>query len=158
MDEPLDVLVVASWFPAIDDSTKGRFVSDQVEALRATGRVRPSIASFEPVGVSGGPIFRRRQVRAIEANVGPVIRGDPSLFNPSGAHAPAGIPVARIPIAGGGWGAGGTAHGSLHRDHALRRVAERHDLPPWAIVHAHTGYPDGAGSIGLARRLAVPLV
>ena len=158
MDQPLDVLVVASWFPAIDDSTKGRFVSDQVEALRATGRVSPWIASFEPVGVGGGPIFRRRQVRAIERNVGPVIRDDPGLFNPSGSHSASGIPVARVPIAGGGWGAGGTAHGSLHRDHALRRVADRRDLPPWAIVHAHTGYPDGAGSIGLASRLGVPLV
>ena len=158
MGQPLEVLVVASWFPAVDDSTKGRFVSDQVEALLATGRVRPSVASFESIGVSGGPLFRRGQVRAIEGNLGPVIRADPGLFNPAGSHSSAGIPVARVPIAGGGWGAGWTAHGSLHRDHALRRVAQRHDRPGWSIVHAHTGYPDGAGSVGLAGQLGVPLV
>ena len=153
-----DVLVVASWFPAIDDSTKGRFVADQVEALQATGRVQPWVASFESVGVTGGPVGRRRQVRAIQADVGPTLAADPGLFNPRGSHAPAGIPVARVPIAGGGWGAGGTAHGSRHRDDALRLLAAREDLPAWSVIHAHTGYPDGAGSVGLARRLGLPLV
>lgn len=156
--QPLDVLVVASWFPAIDDSSRGRFVADQVDALLATGRVQPWLASFESIGVSGGPLDRRRQVSAIERNLRPVIRDDDGLFNPRGTDSPAGIPVARLPIAGSGWGAGGTAHGSLHRDHALRSIAGRRDRPPWSLVHAHTGYPDGAGSVGLARQLGLPLV
>ena len=155
---PRDVLVVASWFPAIDDSTKGRFVADQVEALQATGRVQPWVASFESIGVSGGPFGRRRQVRAIQDDVRPVLESDPGLFNPRGAAAPASIPVARVPIAGGGWGAGGTAHGSRHRDDALRLLAGRRERPAWSLIHAHTGYPDGAGSVGLARRLGLPLV
>jgi len=156
--QPLDVLVVASWYPAIDDSSMGRFVADQVEALLATGRVQPWLASFESIGVSGGPLGRRRQVSAIERNVRPVIRDDGGLFNPRGTDSSAGIPVARVPIAGGGWGAGGTAHGSLHRDHALRSIAGRRARPAWSLIHAHTGYPDGAGSVGLARQLGLPLV
>jgi glycogen(starch) synthase len=155
---PLDVLVVASWFPAIDDSTRGRFIADQARALLATGLVRPSVISFEPLGVRGGLPDRRRQVAAIEANLGPVLRTDPGLFNPGGSDTPPGVPVARLPIAGSGWGPGGTAHGSRNRDHALRSIAGRADLPAWSIVHAHTGYPDGAGAVGLANRLGLPLV
>jgi glycosyltransferase involved in cell wall biosynthesis len=155
---PLDVLVVASWFPAIDDSTRGRFIADQAQALLATGRVRPSVISFEPLGVRGGLPDRQRQVAAIEGNLGPVLHADPGLFNPGGSHTPTGIPVARLPIAGSGWGPGGTAHGSRNRDHALHSVAGRADLPAWSIVHAHTGYPDGAGAVGLARQLGLPLV
>jgi glycosyltransferase involved in cell wall biosynthesis len=155
---PLDVLVVASWFPAIDDSTRGRFIADQARALLATGRVRPSVISFEPLGVRGGLPDRQRQVAAIEANLGPVLRTDPGLFNPGGSDTPPGVPVARLPIAASGWGPGGTAHGSRNRDHALRAIAGRGDLPAWSIVHAHTGYPDGAGAVGLAQRLGLPLV
>ena len=155
---PLDVLVVASWFPAIDDSTRGRFVADQVQALQATGRVSPSVASFELLDISGGPASRRRQLGAIQRNLGPVIRDDDGLFNGHGSHSPDGIPVARIPVAGGRWVGGGIAHGSLHRDRALRVIADRQDRPAWSLIHAHTGYPDGAGSIRLAEQLGVPLV
>ena len=155
---PLDVLVVASWFPAIDDSTRGRFIADQAQALLATGRVRPAVISFEPLGVRGNLLDRHEQVRAIEGNFGPVLRIDPGLFNPRGSHSPAGIPVARLPIAGSGWGPGGRAHGSRNRDHALRSIAGRDDLPSWSVIHAHTGYPDGAGTVGLASRLGLPLV
>ncbi len=155
---PRDVLVVASWFPAIDDSTRGRFIADQAQALLAGGRVRPSVISFEPLAIRGGLPDRRRQVAAMDANLEPVLGRDPGLFNPGGWQTPAGVPLARLPIAGSGWGPGGTAHGSRNRERALGSIAGRADLPAWSLVHAHTGYPDGAGAVGLARRLGVPLV
>ncbi len=58
---PIDVLVVASWFPAYDDPAKGRFVADQVDALAATGIARPSVVSFDPVRLSGGASSRGHQ-------------------------------------------------------------------------------------------------
>ncbi|MGZ3641663.1 MAG: hypothetical protein ACXVAI_05290, partial [Candidatus Limnocylindrales bacterium] len=62
-ESPLDLLVVG-WFPAADDPIAGRFVADQVAALAATGRVTPSVVSFEPFWPNGDLDLRTRAAEA----------------------------------------------------------------------------------------------
>src|SRR5665811_2081855 len=79
MTARLDVLVVSSWYPAVDAPSAGRFVADQVGALEEPGRVSPWVAWFDPAPRLGS---RRLRLRWIE-------RGNPGrhaarLFE--GAH------------------------------------------------------------------------
>ena len=60
LDDIGDLLVVASWYPSVDDSVAGRFVADQVEALAESRRARPVVISFEPFGLTGSSRFRGR--------------------------------------------------------------------------------------------------
>ncbi|HEY8633255.1 MAG TPA: hypothetical protein VIL50_08880, partial [Candidatus Limnocylindrales bacterium] len=64
-EAPLDVLVVASWFPTYDDPATGRFVADQVEAVAATGRARPTVVTFDQALLTGGASARGRQGEAV---------------------------------------------------------------------------------------------
>ena len=88
--EPLDVLVVG-WFPAADDTIAGRFVADQVAALHAAGRVKPTVVSFENAPLRGQPALRSRQETAIAAATRAAIGGR-SPFNPASSGGPAGVP------------------------------------------------------------------
>src|SRR5512140_130387 len=49
----LHVLLVARWYPSHDQPGRGTFVADLVEAVRGTGRVEVTVASFEPTHVRG---------------------------------------------------------------------------------------------------------
>lgn len=155
---PLRAVVVASWFPAVDDTTKGRFVADQVAALRSTGAVEPVVVSFEPAQLSGGPIDRRRQAAAVRRISGTAVRTDPAVFAPSGWTGPVGIPVARLPVPSGGRGVGAPAHHAEDRRVALATIAGRLASPLRTIIHAHTGYPDGFAATALIDPLGAPLV
>jgi glycosyltransferase involved in cell wall biosynthesis len=71
------------------------------------------------------------------------------------------LPIARLAVADGTTPAIGTTSGEIHRVAALRALADRieRDGPERpALVHAHTGYPDGAAAADLADRLGCPLV
>ena len=73
---PVEVLVVASWFPAYDDPGAGRFVADQTEAIAATGVVRPSVISFDGARLSGGARSRTRQAGTVlEASIAALRHG-----------------------------------------------------------------------------------
>jgi len=154
--DPYNVLVVG-WFPAADDLIAGRFVADQVAALRAGGRIRPSVVSFENAAVRGRPALRSRQEAAIDTVTVGAIAGR-SPFNPTGAGGPAGVPVARLAVAAGSTPTTGADHRALHRAKAVGPLADRPDRPAWRLVHAHVGYPQGAAAAMLAARLGVPLI
>jgi glycosyltransferase involved in cell wall biosynthesis len=153
--QPMPVLVVASWFPSVDESTRGRFVADQVLALAASGRVVPQVVSFDTINLSGEAAGRHAQAAAVERLVGLAIARDDRVFSAQAMHGPPGIEVARIPVSTAPPGVS-TDDPSRRRTVALRSVAPR--LRPPSVIHAHTGFPDGAASIELAHRLDVPLV
>jgi glycosyltransferase involved in cell wall biosynthesis len=153
---PREVLVVG-WFPAVDETSAGRFVADQVAALRATGAVRLSVVSFENAAVRGHARLRGRQSAAIAANgAASLAWRDP--FNARGAAGPPDIPLARLTVAAGETPETGVDHRAAHRAAALLPLIERGANPAWELVHAHVGYPEGAASAQAAARLGVPLV
>lgn len=157
---PIDVLVVASWFPAYDDPGAGRFVADQTEAIAATGAVRPAIISFDGARLSGGARSRSRQAETVLANsiVG-LQRASPLFIAPAWGVDPA-LPVTRLWVADGQTRAAGAEHAAVQRESVLRALAELWANERFArgVVHAHTVYPDGAGAVALAERLGWPLV
>ncbi len=155
---PIRTVVVSSWFPALDDSSKGRFVADQVDALRATGAVEPLLISFDPARLTGGPLDRRRQAAAVHRVSREATRSGGAVFSSSGWSGPPGVPVARLPIASGGRGIGARTHHAQDRRIALDAVAGLLPADGRTVVHAHTGYPDGAAATTLADRLAAPFV
>jgi glycosyltransferase involved in cell wall biosynthesis len=153
---PLRVLVVARWYPAVDDPGAGVFVADHCAALTAAG-VEVRVASFEnaPLFAGDASTERRLAVRwADAAAAGPPFAGPVSW----GA---AGVPVARLravtrPRVGDGL------------DEVRRIAPEAVPLRafgralaaswPFDLVHAHTGIPDGAAAAALANDLGVPIV
>lgn len=160
-DTPLDLLVVATWFPSVDDITSGRFVADQVDALVATGRVRPAVVSFEPFGLTGSVPFRSRQAVAVVEQLGRAFRSDASVVSPHGVGTPPGVPIARLPVPAAPTRAAGAAYASVHRAAALLALWDggpRTGFVDPALIHAHTGYPDGAAAARLAERLGRPLI
>jgi glycogen(starch) synthase len=162
-EEPrlIDVIVVASWFPAYDDPGAGRFVADQTEAVAATGAVRPVVISFDGARLSGGARSRGRQADTVVATaIGAVRRASPLFVVPAwGVDAT--LPVARLSVADGQTRTAGAEHAVVQREGVLRAVAERligGELPARGVVHAHTVYPDGAAAVVLADQLGWPLV
>jgi glycogen synthase len=160
MPDAIRVLVVASWYPTVGDPAFGAFVADQVDALAATGRVRPVVVSFELARISGSKPSKRRQVTAVNSAVERSIRDAEILFAASPFGRSPDVPIARLTIADGVERDSGWAHAAVHRDGALRALAERarRDGIEAAIVHGHTVYPDGAVAATAARRLGRPLV
>jgi glycogen(starch) synthase len=157
---PIDLLVVASWFPAYDDPGAGRFVADQTEAIAATGAVRPAIISFDGVRLSGGARSRSRQADTVLADsIAAIRRASPLFVAPAWGVDPA-LPVTRLSVADGQTRAAGAEHAAVQRESVLRAVADRLVNERFArgVVHAHTVYPDGAGAVALAERLGWPLV
>ena len=158
---PIDVLVVASWFPAYDDPGAGRFVADQTEAIAATGAVRPAVISFDGARLSGGARSRSRQADSVlEASIAALRRASPLFVAPAWGVDPA-LPVARLSVADGQTRTAGAEHAVVQREGVLRAVAERlvgAERPARGVVHAHTVYPDGAAAAVLAERLGWPLV
>ena len=158
--QPIDVLVVASWFPTYDDAATGRFVADQVEAIAATGRTRPAVVTFDQALLTGGASARERQADAVMAAArGAVRTAEPLGVMPAWGIEP-GIPVARLSLPDGMTRVAGPAHAAVHRARILDELADRLLArgSTRGIVHAHTGYPDGAAAVTLADRLGWPLV
>lgn len=164
-DPRTDVLIVATWFPSVDDPGAGRFVADQAEALETAGDVRPAVVSFDPVRLTGGARARTLQAAAIlDAGRAAVGRAEPLFVRPAWGVEP-GLPVARVSIPEGLTASTGSAHAAAHREVALRAVGDRlvaagrggRDRRA-GVVHAHTGYPDGAAAVALADVLGWPLI
>jgi glycogen(starch) synthase len=157
---PIDVIVVASWFPTYDDPATGRFVADQVEAIAATGRARPTVVTFDQALLTGGASARGRQAEAVMAAAAAAVRtAEPLGLTPAWGIEP-GIPVVRLTLPDGLTLGAGPAHAAVHRARILDELADRLVAggPTRGIVHAHTGYPDGAAAVTLADRLGWPLV
>jgi glycosyltransferase involved in cell wall biosynthesis len=159
---------VASWFPSLVDPTSGRFIADQAAALHASGRVRPTIVSFDPAAMSGSGRLRTRLATVVVDDACTAVREADDVFSPAGHAARLlDVPVARLPIPEGRTGADPVLHALHHRKVVLEALADRwairskvgSNLPPRPVlVHAHTGYPDGAAAVALADRLDTPLV
>ena len=158
----LDVLVVAGWYPAVDDPAAGRFVADQAEALARSGRTRIAVASAERVQLSGGLSLRTEEESAFRRLAPIAVSTDPATFSPLGWSCPPGIPVARLPVLNGKTPASGITHGAAHRELTLGAIDGQSTLAlrkaRWDIVHAHTGYPDGAAAAALSLAIGAPLV
>ena len=166
---PIDVLVVASWFPSVEDPTAGRFVADQAEALATSGLATPLVISFDAARLSGGARSRTQQEQAVLRHALPGVRqGSMPFVRPAWGVQPH-VPVARFWVAEGRTHATGVDHAALHREAPLRAFADRLltelagllDAPSGSVrrgvVHAHTAYPDGAAAAVLADRLGWPL-
>jgi len=90
MADRLRVLVVARWYPAVDDRGAGVFVADHCAALTAAG-VEVRVASFEPALLTLGDDATER--RLADAWADETARAQP-FATPGGWGAP-GVPVAR---------------------------------------------------------------
>jgi len=164
--QSLDVAVVATWYPSSLDQVKGRFVADQVAALVADGSVRASVISFDPATLIGSAALRDRQARAVSTAAARAIARADDIFTRPAAGGVGDTPVARLPIAEGRTRSHPDAHALAHREGPLMALVRRWaadppdtTLPPRpALIHAHTGYPDGAAAAMVARQLGVPLL
>lgn len=173
----LQVLVVSSWYPSAPDPVAGRFVADQVVALRERGIVAAAVVSFDPADLIGSGPVRARIARAVHTHVGAAVRASSQLFvqvatsGPTGTATAVGttavgtaVPVARLGIPSGRYREAGPTHARAARVPALEALADRWvrgvevDVGRPALVHAHTVYPDGAAAARLALGLGCPLV
>ena len=157
----LRVLVVASWYPAVDDVAAGRFVADQVAALQATGEATVEVVSFDSIPLVGGATARAGQVGAVHQAIATAIATERELFVRVDDGEGRSSLVARLGVAVGTTPALGTSAAATHRAAALdalagRLLADPASLPD--VVHAHPGYPDGAAAAVLAGRIDRPLV
>ena len=144
------------WYPGADDPIAGRFIADQAAALRSTGRVSPSIVSFEPFKLDGDLRLREAESRAWFE----VIRAaaiEHHAFAPRGATAPDAIPVARIGTPLGGTRVAARTHQAVHRAAVLDALLGSGPGMP-DVLHAHVGYPDGAAVGSVAGARGVPMV
>lgn len=156
----LHVLVVARWYPAFDNPSRGSFVADHVAALAAAG-VRSTVVSFEPLPLRGDEASRPARGRAagdlIDIAIDGGVRGGWATAAPRSWGAP-GTEVARLPV----------LTDATRRD--APGIVAAHAAPltafglalvqraPIDLVHAHTGLPDGIAAARLADRLGVPLL
>lgn len=155
---PVQALIVATWYPGVDDPGRGRFVADQAEALLNSGLVRPLVASFEIAYVGDAAAARRSETVTARLRAAVASRSD--LVSPLGWSTAGRIGTARLPVPEP-YGRGSLPAGEEadRRAAALELLADRLDtggLP--GVVHAHTAYPDGYAAVALARRLGWPLV
>ncbi|MGC8635109.1 MAG: glycosyltransferase [Candidatus Limnocylindrales bacterium] len=162
---PLRVLVIARWYPAVDDPVRGSFVADQVDSLVATGQAAPQVVSFEFVRLNRVVDRREPERDAIHARYGVAVRERADRTTPGGWPAFVGtwphlldVPVARLPVASGPEDPP-VRESEDHRAalmpliEDLARRGERYDL-----VHAHTGFPDGDLARQAAEMLGIPFV
>ena len=156
--QPVAALIVATWYPGVDDPGRGRFVADQAEALQESGLVRPLVASFDIAYADSLPAARRAS--GVTGHLRSVLAVRDDVVSPGGWLAPPSIGTARLPTPEP-FGKASLAPGEEadHRREALELLAGRLDPGGMrGVVHAHTAYPDGFAAIGAARRLGWPLV
>jgi glycosyltransferase involved in cell wall biosynthesis len=152
----LEVLVVG-WFPAADDPIKGRFIADQAQALASTGRVRPTVVTFEALGSAGDMALRTRAAEAWPPAVQAAVETGHALAR-SAATGPPAIPVLRLGVTGGTTTTATWTNQAEHRERALGAYLAARGRPPAVLVHAHVGYPDGAAVAAVARPRNLPYV
>ena len=156
--DPLDVLIVASWYPGYDDTARGRFVADQAEALAGTGMVRPLVASFDPTLADRDFLARPHYLRSVADFRARALSSRGDAVNARAWGSEQGIGVARVPVTeGSGNAASADVQGDLRRD-ALVELVDRIAVGQRGVVHAHTAYPDGYAAAAVAERLGWPLV
>lgn len=156
--QPIAALLVATWYPAIDDPGRGRFVADQAEALAAIGKVRPLIASFDIAYAENSAGARR--ARHVTNHLRAALLERTDVVSPGGWPATPSIPIARLPTPEP-YGRASIPPGEEadRRREALELLVDRLATPGQrGVVHAHTAYPDGYAAAGAARRLGWPLV
>lgn len=156
-ETPHEILVVG-WSPAIDDPVAGRFIADQAAALRASGRVRPYLASWEQASLGGDGALRLAQATAADRVLarGRAVHSRAAVE--PGAFGPDGIPVARMTTLAGPLPGLGPEHQAIHRWAALQRLLDAPDAPRPVLVHGHVGYPEGLAAARAADRLGLPFV
>ena len=159
--QPLPVIVVASWYPGVDDPARGRFVADQADALAASGRVSPLVVSFDTALIDGDQLSRVSDLGVVQRHVARGIAEGRWRNQPIGLGARArGRDRSRL-----------APRGSRARRRPPGATATCGATPSWAsaksssrgkrgagVVHAHTGYPDGYAGAALAGHLGWPLV
>ncbi|MCI0581397.1 MAG: glycosyltransferase [Chloroflexi bacterium] len=161
---PIDALVVSSWYPSIADPVSGRFVADQVEALAASGRVRPVVVSIDHAELLGSAGLRARLADRIAADARGAIATRGDVFNLRPAPPAPAVPTARLPMPRGRNPGRGPLGHVADREAVLGVLAGRWvggldpGVPLPDIVHAHTVIPDGAAAATLAAALDRPLV
>lgn len=152
------MLIVASWYPGVDDTARGRFVADQAEALLRTGQTRPLVVSFEPARADLAQLSRGDGADAVDTHRAAALANGEGAINGRAWASDAAIPVARLPVGEGpGTGPSNDRQGEQRR-RALRDLVERLDARGPGVVHAHTAYPDGYAAADAAERLGWPLV
>lgn len=157
---PIPVIVVASWYPGVDDPARGRFVADQAEALATTGRAWPVVFTFDTALVDGSRVRAIAEVGLVSGHVAAATAGGTSPLNARGWGLEPTVAVARPSLLEGvGRAMPPGTDGDLRRE-ALIALADALDVRTWprGIVHAHTAYPDGYAAAGLAQHLGWPLV
>jgi glycosyltransferase involved in cell wall biosynthesis len=154
---PLHVLFVARWYPSHDQPGRGTFVADLVTALRSTGRVEVTVASFEPTHVRGiaqtRPARAAAGARTLASHV-----ADARALNAPRSWGVAYVPVARLPAFLDGDRRRPADIVAAHADPLLafaEGLADRHSID---VIHAHTGLPDGLAALRVADALDVPLL
>ncbi len=174
---PLRVLIVARWYPAVDDAVRGSFVADQIDALVASGQVEPAVTSFEFVRLNRVPERREPEREAIHLRFRTALRDRLDAATPGGWPAAVGtwrhladVPVARLPVASGPEdppAREGDEHlaaflpfveGLLERAASPATGRSAAPAPPFDLLHAHTGFPDGELAAAAARRFGIPYV
>jgi glycosyltransferase involved in cell wall biosynthesis len=157
---PIPLVVVARWFPAHDQPGRGAFVVHQIDALRASGRVAPSVVTFEDVRLAG---TSERQLAEAELVIRQVARtaGDPRSISRQGVNGPPGVPVLRIRVPH--FGANIRAADSAAIWHGRAATAAAGEWPgadanPAGVVHAHEPYPDGIAAAAIADACGWPLI
>jgi glycosyltransferase involved in cell wall biosynthesis len=155
---PVAALLVATWYPGVDDPGRGRFVADQAEALAGSGRVRPLVASFDVAFAHDHATARRHGAVTDVLRAALTARTD--AVSPGGWPATPSVPTARLPVPEPyGRETIGPGVEADRRREALEMLTERLDTGGLrGVVHAHTAYPDGYAAIGAAQRLGWPLV
>jgi glycogen(starch) synthase len=158
--QPLPVIVVASWYPGVDDPARGRFVADQADALAATRRISPLVITFDTALIDGDQLNRVSELGAVQRHVTRGIAERHDAINPSGWGLEPGVAVARVSLLEGvGRATPSGSDGDLRRE-ALLSLGDdvARAMPGRGVVHAHTGYPDGYAGAALASHLGWPLV
>ena len=158
--QPLPVIVVASWYPGVDDPARGRFVADQANALAATGRISPLVLSFDTALIDGDQLRRLSEMGVVQRHAAGGIAERDDAINRLGWGLEPGVAIGRVSLLEGvGRSTPSGSDGDLRRD-ALLSLAEVIDLDGSGpgVVHAHTGYPDGYAAAALAEHLGWPLV
>jgi teichuronic acid biosynthesis glycosyltransferase TuaC len=152
---PIRVLIAAGWYPAHDDTNRGRFVADLAAALKmATTDV--IVASWE-IGIARE---RNGRYAPTAAEWWGSIADRTPIIAPRSWGAP-GVPVARLPVA---W----PTVANVEREPLSLAELQAATLVPFgsaldrswpiSLIHAHNGIPDGLAAARLASRLGVPLV
>jgi glycosyltransferase involved in cell wall biosynthesis len=153
----IDLLVVASAYPGISDTSRGRSVADEVTALAATGRVRPRVVTFDEIRVGEQPVDDRQTAR-LRSALGKAIEDHPDLWASRAWSVDPAILVARLPFVDPVPADAKAARGVDARAASLDALGRRLGRGARRLVHAHGSDPAGIAAAELAAHIRAPLV